>query len=180
MAMAISTVNAHVAVAQNVPLSVYLRNDARVPADTHEAAKAVVSRIYLNVGLDVRWSDDTAPLTVILRPRGATEMVRRGEDALGYTPGGQAERGKLAFILMDRVTAIARGYDAPTFVVLGAAIAHELGHMLLTKEHSAAGVMKAYLNQTDFRKAGNGQLTFTEDQSQRLRARLLIPNPEDS
>jgi hypothetical protein len=103
-------------------------------------------------------------------PRASTETARRAEDAMGYTPGGGDERGRLAFVMINRVNQIADGYSTPRPVVLALAIAHELGHLLLSREHSATGIMKAVLNQADFRNARNGDLTFTEEQAQRLRA----------
>jgi predicted transcriptional regulator len=48
---------------------------------------------------------------------------------MGYTPGGGEERGRLAFVLVNRVNKIADGYSTARSIVLGAAIAHELGHL---------------------------------------------------
>ena len=53
--------------------------------------------------------------------------------------------------------------------MLGAAIAHELGHLLISKEHSKTGIMKAYLNQSDFRKARKGELRLTAEQARHIR-----------
>ena len=164
-------------VAQSFTFSVHLRDDARVDASTLDAARVVVARIYQQAGVDVTWADDGAPLTVILRPRASTETARRAKDAMGYTPGGGDERGRIAFVMINRVNEIADGHSAPRPVVLALAIAHELGHLLLSKEHSATGIMKAYFNQADFRKARNGQLIFTGEQGERLRVRALSRNP---
>lgn len=169
MADTILALAAALAVSQPFTLSVHLRDDARVGSSTLDAAKAVVCSIYAEAGISVLWSDDPAALTVILRPRASQETTRRAGDAMGYTPGGGDERGRLAFVMINRVNEIAGGYSAPRHVVLAVAIAHELGHLLLGPDHGTAGIMKPYLNQTDFRKAGNAQLTFTEAQSQRLR-----------
>lgn len=56
-------------------------------------------------------------------------------------------------------------------VVLGAAIAHELGHLLTSKAYAADGLMKSYLNQSDFRKAGHGDLLFSDEQAAQIRRR---------
>ena len=82
------------------------------------------------------------------------------------------ERGRLAFVIIDRVNKISDGYSTPRTTVVAVAIAHELGHLLLGNEHSVTGIMKRYLNQADFRKVRNGQLTFTGEQAKRLRSRL--------
>jgi hypothetical protein len=62
--------------------------------------------------------------------------------------------------------------------VLGVAIAHELGHMLLEDGHSATGIMKPDMDQNDFREGGNRALIFNAEQARRLarRARCLL-NP---
>ena len=92
---------------------------------------------------------------------------------LGLTPGGDAERGRLAFIFMNRVDEIASGYGAAHFVVLGAAIAHELGLLLLSKEHTTSGIMQRYLDQADFRALREGRLLFTEVQAAMLREGVI-------
>ena len=51
--------------------------------------------------------------------------------------------GVLATIFMDRVEAIAHRIDVPPSSVLGAAIAHEVGHLLLgTPTHGLSGLMR--------------------------------------
>jgi hypothetical protein len=79
-------------------------------------------------------------------------------------------------VLINRVNGVADGYRVSPFVVLGAAIAHELGHLLISKEHSASGIMQPYFNQSDFRSAREGRLLFTSAQAVavRQRARTLV------
>jgi hypothetical protein len=164
--------------AQSSSQSVHLRNDARFDDDTLEAARQLVSEIYSQAGLEVIWASDDAALTIILRPRASKQTAGRAQDAMGYTPGGGTERGRLAFVMVNRVLEISDGYGAPRSVVLGVAIAHELGHLLLSKEHSTAGIMKPYLNQADFRSARNGRLLFTDEQARILRKQPSIsPRP---
>ena len=51
--------------------------------------------------------------------------------------------GVLATIFMDRVEAIAHRIDVPLSSVLGSAIAHEVGHLLLgTPTHGLSGLMR--------------------------------------
>jgi hypothetical protein len=149
---------------------VRLRNDARLDDDTLEAARQLVSEIFSHAGLELIWANDEAALTIILRPRASQQTARRAQDAMGYTPGGGTERGRLAFVIVNRVLEISDGYGAPRFVVLGVAIAHELGHLLLSNEHSATGIMKPYFNQADFRSARHGRLLFTDQQARLLRS----------
>jgi hypothetical protein len=95
---------------------------------------------------------------------------------MGLTPGTEDARGRLAFVLINRVNEVAAGYGASPSIVLGAAIAHELGHLLISKEHTAVGIMQPYLNQSDFRDAREGRLLFTSEQAEavRQRAKMLV------
>ena len=80
---------------------------------------------------------------------------------MGFTPGTDEVRGRLAFVLMNRVNKIAEGHAVSPSIVLGVAIADELGHLLNCKEHTAVGIMQPYVNQSDFRNAREGRLLFT-------------------
>jgi hypothetical protein len=110
---------------------------------------------------------------MVLRPVRSPNTPQLATDAMGYAPGG-VDRGRLAFVLIDRVTAVARGYGALQSIVLGGAIAHELGHLLTSKEHSRAGVMKASFNQSDFRKLQDGTLLFTEEETKVIRKAHVV------
>lgn len=159
--------------AETQTLTVRLRNDAVVSADIVTDAQRVVSQICRRAGLDVVWLDAKAAITIVLRPVRPPNTPHLANDALGYAPGGE-ERGRLAFVLMDRVTAVARGYGALQSTVLGGAITHELGHLLISTEHSRAGVMKASFNQSDFRKLQDGRLLFSEEESQVIRSAPFV------
>ena len=148
------------AVAQHGTLQVCLRNDVHVADDTLEEARRVVSDMYSQVGLTLMWCADDCTITIALRPRASDDTARRAKDAMGYTPGGGEERGRLAFVLVNRVNKIADGYSTARSIVLGAAIAHELGHLLISKQHTKTGIIKSYLNQSDFRKVGRGELSL--------------------
>ena len=165
----ISLSTAPLAAAQHGTLQICVRNDAHVADDTLDEARRVVSGIYSEAGLTLLWWSDDCTVTIALRPRASDDTARRAKDAMGYTPGGGEERGRLAFVLINRVNEIADRYSTARSIVLGAAIAHELGHLLISKEHSKTGIMKAYLNQSDFRKARQGELRLTAEQAQHIR-----------
>ena len=79
--------------------------------------------------------------------------------------------GVLATVYVDRVEmlAAASGVDAAT--LLGRAIAHELGHLLLaTNAHSSGGLMRAVWSRDDVRRDLNWG--FTRDEAAAIRARL--------
>ena len=165
----ISVSTVPLAAAQSGTLQICVRNDAHVADDTLDEARRLVSEIYSQAGLTLLWCSDDCTLTIALRPRASDDTARRAKDAMGYTPGGGEERGRLAFVLINRVNEIADRYSTARSIVLGAAIAHELGHLLISKEHSKTGIMKAYFNQSDFRKARQGELRLTAEQARHIR-----------
>jgi hypothetical protein len=58
--------------------------------------------------------------------------------------------------------------------LLGYAMAHEIGHVLLhSTTHSGEGLMRADLRPTDLKKAGQRQLGFTLEQAQEIRSNAL-------
>jgi hypothetical protein len=121
------------------------------------------------------WTSQDPHLTVVLKRRVSDEITRRAQDAMGFTPGTVEARGRLAYVLINRVNEVAAGYGASPSIVLGVAIAHELSHLLISREHTAVGIMQPYFNQSDFRNAREGRLLFTIEQAEAVRqkARML-------
>jgi hypothetical protein len=63
--------------------------------------------------------------------------------------------------------------------MLGAAIAHELGHLFLPSGgHSARGLMRAPWDRVDILNADGPGLRFTPEQGALIRARLESPRRE--
>jgi hypothetical protein len=57
--------------------------------------------------------------------------------------------------------------------LLGAVMAHEIGHLLLgAQSHAPGGVMTVHFTSDDIRSAGRGELRFTTDQAARMRAEI--------
>jgi hypothetical protein len=163
--------------AQELALSVRLRNDAGVSEEVLNDAKAAVSQVYASAGITLTWLPARANITVVLLRRDQAVNLRQANDTMGFAPGSETERVHLAYILMHRVDEIAAGYHAERDVVLGAAIAHEIGHLLLPRDsHSKSGIMRAVWNQSDFRNAKRGELLLTADQVAQIRGRLAGGN----
>ena len=58
--------------------------------------------------------------------------------------------------------------------VLGHVMAHELGHLLLgASAHSPSGIMRLHWGETELQQAARGSLLFNEQQSHRIRERLM-------
>jgi hypothetical protein len=87
--------------------------------------------------------DPVAPNEVIVRVVGAVQSSEP-ESALGYSLIDPVLRtGSLATIYADRVIALSRTLDVDRGTMLGRAVAHEIGHLLLGSErHSGFGLMR--------------------------------------
>lgn len=82
----------------------------------------------------------------------------------------QVRFGSLATVYVDRVAELAgvSRVDVPT--LLGRAIAHEIGHLLLgTAAHARDGVMRAVWSPEALRHSTNGDWRFTPDDAEALR-----------
>ena len=160
---------------EGLGLRIELRNDAKFRRNAIEAAQELVSGIYAHTGVHLIWTNQDPQLRVVLKRQVSAEITRQAQDAMGFTPGTDDVRGRIAFVLINRVNEVADGYRVSPFIVLGAAIAHELGHLFTSKEHHVTGIMQPYFNQSDFRNAREGRLLFTSGQAEavRQRARML-------
>jgi len=112
---------------------------------------------------------------VAQKPRGnSTEMV-------GFTDWVEGSTHGLAGAYYPAAVQLARRdrNDCDTYQILGAAIAHEVGHLLLgPNAHSSLGVMQAVWNPAQVKQITTGALNFTPDQSQRLQDAIRVRKGE--
>ena len=92
---------------------------------------------------------------------------------------------RYAGVFFPMVQDAARNLDADEALLLGATMAHEIGHLLLgSKAHARSGVMCPHFGHEHVRLAARGELRFTADQAgsmkvevrRRLRAVQLQSN----
>ncbi len=161
--------------AQNLTLTVRVRNDARAPDLYVAEAQKQVTHIYADAGIDIVWVPSGARITIALISREQADLMHQVKDVMGYAPASGAKGGRLAYVLNHRVDEVAAGYNSAKTVVLGAALAHEIGHLLLpSKPHSSQGVMREKWDRPDFRSARRGELLFTLEQARAMREGLEI------
>lgn len=107
-----------------------------------------------------------------------------GADALGETtiPSGTVAPlpGGTANVFVDRVDDSSTRWGLFPGEVLGDAIAHELGHLLLGTGHSSQGVMKGDWTSQDLHLGGLGKLQFLPDQAGLLQRAALSLHPNFS
>lgn len=174
-------------------MTVRLFNYAAVPKPTLKQAKAEASRIFVQVGTDLEWVDcplnpeeaelnpicrgqlDPTNMVVRIQPRFRAAAANFFDVTLGFAPLVEGERGSYASVFYDRVEALAQGGEFSLALILGHAIAHEIGHMLLrTMRHSHAGLMRAHLGRDELKLARVGQLLFSPSQGALIREESAI------
>ena len=155
----------------------YLANQAGVSSDIVCDARQEVIRIYAQIGVRVIWSEHTTgspkdPLVVVIAPLTGqwVELTR----TFGLAVRGAHSSGRLAYIFYDRVHPLAEKHQIRVACLLGVAIAHEIGHLLLPYgSHSPSGLMQGEWDNRQFLLARDGLLGFTAQQGELIRAHLM-------
>jgi len=90
--------------------------------------------------------------------------------ALGFAvlPDGANEARPYAVICYPVAEVMAHLSMADTFQVVGAAIAHEVGHLLLGPNHSSAGLMRAKWTGEELERISLRSLRFSSDECTQL------------
>jgi hypothetical protein len=140
-----ATMLAHAVLALSLVVRIY--DGYGVPDAELAAARAAVERILKSADVAVTWAQCPCNNAV-----GAAELVIRissaspaGEPAsLGFSyVDVDRKAGTLATVFADRVRALANGAGVNAGELLGRAMAHEVGHLLLgTRDHDRDGLMR--------------------------------------
>jgi hypothetical protein len=118
-----------------------------VPADTLTTARATAVRILKGAGISVRWADcpcarPAGPVELMIRVSPATAESDKASLGFSYVDVDR-KAGTLATVFADRVHALAAAARADDGTLLGRAMAHEIGHLLLgTHDHADHGLMR--------------------------------------
>lgn len=117
----------------------------------------------------------TTDFTLRVMPASMAAKLAIREDPLGFAQRcPDNERGCVANILYPKVNELASQRGARVAGVLGHAIAHEVGHLLLgPNAHSSSGVMRGVWSPEDLKLMNWSFLFFTARQSSQLRASLV-------
>ena len=160
-------------------------DDDSIRPNVVSRAKAEMSRIYRDAGIDIVWTREAPDpqLTLTILSRELTDQLTVVTTALGGAVGTREYRGRRAYVFYNRVERVARTYlntsrrrgtnDTDNVIVLAHAMAHEIGHLLLPYGHSATGLMRADWDAKDMRLAVQGRLNFTSEQVELIRTRLF-------
>jgi hypothetical protein len=163
---------------------VRVANPANVPAKELENAQIAAASILMHAGVAIAWIH--CPCFGEMGPREfdlhivANTIRGRLADAMGAAAPGYG--CDCAIIFYRVVQGTARDNMASQAIVFGAAIAHEIGHLLLGADaHTPKGIMQASLGRREFEQAEGGGLLFDSRQAQRIRENLsrgfILPGP---
>jgi hypothetical protein len=176
-------------------LRIVLRTyDASSTAGDLAAALAAARAILEDAGIAVTWVSCDAVFVrrdedPCLAPIGANELAIRfvrlpphqmpqDRVSLGDSLVDTRLRvGSLATIYVDRVSLLARRCGVDVRRLLGRAVAHEIGHLLLgTSAHGASGLMRAVWSQQALRDERVEDWTFAPREAESMRDAVRVRN----
>lgn len=153
--------------------------------------------IFRTAGVETRWADDVltaenvqvnpadhpayglADIQLSILPREMADRLGFPKNVMGLVPGTDAQvayvfESKVDTLFGSAMNALCHGRldrQISRSVILGHAIAHELGHLLLDlKGHTTQGIMRAEWGLKDLWDATHHFLVFSLQQSEVLRA----------
>ncbi len=178
--------------ARHPTVTVRTYNYAQVPDDSLRDARTSAGAIFGQAGIAVRWLDCRVPQSAA--GAGCTEPLEQGSDlilrlmdgssnvmrtpsrmvALGESMLDRERRsGVLMTVDLLPVRSIAGQASADTALLLGRAIAHEIGHLLLgSGDHPREGLMRAKWSQEELRGLRPSHWRFSPTEALRMRQNL--------
>ena len=164
-------------------------NYAAVPIEQLAAARSETERIFRRAGIAVAWIDCQVPGSGNAAP--CTEPVLAGRDLMlrlmERAPAAQERSVALGESVLDRghrsgvlmtidigpVRAVAGRSATAMSTLLGRAIAHEIGHLLLgSGEHPRLGLMRAHWSSDELRGLKPAHWGFSSREAAQMRLRL--------
>lgn len=169
--------------AESLSIHVRIQDETSMSPATLAAARTVAARLFHKAGVRIEWLDPASAAslrealaegpdrTAFWRALYTVHLVTRVPAAGRSSSLGFASPGtRVSTVVYQRVEQVSVDTGADLTVVLGHAVAHELGHLLLGRaSHSAAGLMQATL---DVERAAQGRLSFTAEEAHTIRIRL--------
>jgi hypothetical protein len=166
-------------------------NYAGVPKAELAAAMRLTLEILARAGVPAEWidcpltSEDNDDSRVCGSPRSKAELNVRiplkvlnrysglSAHMLGFTTLNERGDGLLATVFYERVKVESKVARGSHYVVLGFAITHEVGHLLLgTGTHSLIGIMVPRWDQRTLDDASKGLLQFSRQEAEIIRKAL--------
>jgi hypothetical protein len=175
-------------------ITVRVCNLAKVSSDTLDWAEREAARILGETGVQVVWINcpgtrQEAEWNPVCRhPTSPSDLVLRlvarfnGDSPENSSPATlgfsilpeKPHLGTLAAVSYQRVLAMTANRSVASYLVLGVAMTHEIGHLLLgTRSHPQAGLMRAVWDSADLHRAALKCLSFSGTEAEALRAGVV-------
>jgi hypothetical protein len=152
------------------------------------AAIETASSIVEKAGISVEWYDctDNGRRPVCQDARRAGNFIARLMPTLSPGPtmpplgfavvDPETHAGKMATVFHDQIDAVARRTGVARSELLGRALAHEVGHLLLgVRGHSRTGIMRAVWTDEELTRDRAEDWLFALNDSQRLQHTFIEP-----
>jgi hypothetical protein len=165
-------------------ITVLVTDSARVPPLILEQAEVETERIFRAARVEIAWvncSSGAETQRACNRVLDSDEYVvhiertgRANRDSVfGIAFLGSDGRGKYGDVFFGRIEELHNSVGMSTARLLGAVMAHELGHLLLgSHAHSPIGIMMPTWEDQSLRRIGMGTFLFTSEQASVMKARL--------
>jgi hypothetical protein len=173
--------------AEPLTLAVWVRDTAQVPDDVLTGARTEVTRIFRQAGVETVWPSPSSAsantdafreprLTIAILSYDQVERLHRAltRDGVGVgfaVNSSPTTRANVAYVFYHRVKSLTGANGVTLAPVLGAAMAHEIGHLLLDNAHSETGLMRADWTKADLQLIQRSELSFTAEQGELVRIR---------
>ena len=150
-----------------------------LPPETVSAARTTAAQTLRNANIDLRWADcpctrPAGPVELMIRLSASTPESEPGSLGFSYVDTRKGA-GTLATVFTDRVHALAVASRVKESDLLGRAIVHEIGHLLLgTHDHTKAGLMRGTWTSIELTKNSAFDWQLTRDDGAGIRKALNV------
>ncbi|HSB15585.1 MAG TPA: hypothetical protein VLE22_14095 [Bryobacteraceae bacterium] len=163
--------------AEGGPLPIFVHDMAGVPDEVLSTARGEMARILSDAGVRVAWLDSAngRPAgTIILRIVPATlDYVDKAALGLALLSGPEAVYATISYPRVQRCIARQFISTASAGQVLGHAMAHEVGHILLgAGSHSENGLMRPTWDERALNDVSKGILGFSRDEARHIQGEV--------
>lgn len=161
-------------------------NDANVPANVLDGAQQTVSFIFAKSDIKLHWLRCGGQYESPEQSRACSQAGRFDLHIVNGCPNlpgtvfgisyvSPKGIGSQADVFYAKIIGFRTAGPADRKTLLGYAMAHELGHLLLgCNSHSPRGLMRAVWGPTEFSLMAQGAFVLSEDQSQNIKAKLSM------
>ena len=179
----------------NLKITLRMYNYA-ISRDLLARSEGEATAILNQAGLEVAWVDCPLATTELENYPSCQEPMGTADFVLKILTAQEADRfpthkeamgralectrdqiGCSAYVFHRDVQELARYGDATESQLMGHALAHEIGHLLLgPNSHTAIGVMRSHWRRQDLQTIATAYLFFTDQQSRRIRDEVSARN----